>query len=367
MDKFKRDLILLNMIEDIGYIKLKALLKKFKEPGNILRASLSELRSVKGIGEKIAFGIKNAVSDYDIDEEISLIEKSSIRILTLFDKDYPENLKNIYDPPFVLYVKGSVIAKDMVSVAIVGSRRCTYYGMNMASKIAQSLSENGVTVVSGLARGIDTSAHKGALRGGCPTIAVLGSGLGMVYPSQNRLLSENIAKHGAVISEFPMAMKPYKKNFPRRNRLISGLSKAVLVVEASLKSGALITADFALEQGRDVFAVPGQADSMLSQGSNRLIKQGAKLIETADDILEEIGIVPLRGIKNNPVEKSLLNEDEIRLLSMFSEQPFHIDDIIRSIGIGNSSAAEKLLLDLRVKGFVEYLPGRYYIKTGKST
>jgi DNA processing protein len=287
MDNFKKGLILLNMVQDIGYIRLKGLLDEFKSPENILRASVEGLRSVKGIGPSIAKAVKNVSSDYDVEKEIALAEKSGVVILTVFDEDYPENLKNIYDPPVILYVKGSIKKEDSLAVSIVGSRKCTYYGMNMADNIAEKLAFQGVTVVSGLARGIDTAAHKGALKSG-RTIAVLGSGLGNIYPVENKPLSENIAKNGAVISEFPMQMPPNKNNFPQRNRIISGLSMAVLVVEAANKSGALITADFALEQGRDVFAVPGAAGRLSSAGTNSLIKQGAKLIDSAEDILEEL-------------------------------------------------------------------------------
>lgn len=287
MDNFKKGLILLNMVQDIGYIRLKGLLDEFKSPENILRAPVEGLRSVKGIGPSIAKAVKNAGSDYDVEKEIALAEKSGVVILTVFDEDYPERLKNIYDPPVILYVKGSIKKEDSLAVSIVGSRKCTYYGMNMADNIAEKLAFSGVTVVSGLARGIDTAAHKGALKSG-RTIAVLGSGLGNIYPAENRPLSEKIAQNGAVVSEFPMHMPPNKNNFPQRNRIISGLSAAVLVVEAANKSGALITADFALEQGRDVFAVPGAAGRLSSAGTNSLIKQGAKLIDSAEDILEEL-------------------------------------------------------------------------------
>jgi DNA processing protein len=287
MDNFKKGLILLNMVQDIGYIRLKGLLDEFKSPENILRAPIDKLRSVKGIGPSIAKAVKSAGSDYDVEKEIALAEKSGVVILTVFDEDYPENLKNIYDPPVILYVKGTIKKEDSLAVSIVGSRKCTYYGMNMADNIAEKLAFQGVTVVSGLARGIDTAAHKGALKAG-RTIAVLGSGLGNIYPAENKPLSEKIAQNGAVISEFPMLMPPNKTNFPQRNRIISGLSMAVLVVEAANKSGALITADFALEQGRDVFAVPGAAGRLSSAGTNSLIKQGAKLIDSAEDILEEL-------------------------------------------------------------------------------
>jgi DNA processing protein len=294
MKNFVKDLILLNMVEGIGAIKLKVLLDEFKEPDKILKASVDKLQSLKGIGPILARSIKNSGLKYNIAKELELIKKANVDILTIFDKGYPENLKNIYDPPVVLYIKGRMIKEDELSVAIVGSRKCTYYGMNMSGKIAETLAACGVTVISGLARGIDTAAHKGALKSG-RTIAVLGSGLGNIYPAENKLLAKEIAQSGAVISEFPMQMPPERQNFPRRNRLISGMSRAVLVVEAANKSGALITADFALEQGRDVFAVPGSVDRLSSMGTNALIKQGAKLVESAEDILEElkIGSIPV--------------------------------------------------------------------------
>jgi DNA processing protein len=287
MTNFVKDLILLNMVEGIGSIRLKALLDEFKEPGRILKASVEKLRSVKGIRASIANAIKDIDSHHDVEKEIALAAKEGVGILTIFDEDYPENLKNIYDPPVVLYCKGCIKKEDSLAVSIVGSRKCTYYGMNMADNIAERLAFSGVTVVSGLARGIDTAAHKGALKTG-RTIAVLGSGLGNIYPAENKPLSEKIARNGAVVSEFPMQMPPNKNNFPQRNRIISGLSAAVLVVEAANKSGALITADFALEQGRDVFALPGMAGRLSSAGTNSLIKQGAKLVDSAEDILEEL-------------------------------------------------------------------------------
>ncbi len=295
MDSLTKDLIMLNMVPDVGCVKLRLLLEQFKSPAGIFSSSVSELKSVKGIGQHTARAIKNAYSDYDIEKEIALIKKFGVSVTTLFDDDYPLNLMNIYDPPILLYTKGALKVNDEFAVAIVGSRICTYYGMNMAEKMASELACCGLTVVSGLARGIDTAAHKGALKSKGRTVAVLGNGLSSVYPPENKVLSEQIILNGALISEFPMETPPYKHNFPRRNRVISGLSKAVLVVEAAKKSGALITADFALEQGRDVFAVPGMAGRPLSAGTNSLIKQGAKLIDTANDILEELGIPLVSG------------------------------------------------------------------------
>jgi DNA processing protein len=363
MDNFKKDLILLNMVQDIGYIRFKALLDVFKAPGKILGASFNELRAVKGIGSTIARAVENAGRDYDINREINLIKKTGAKILTLFDRGYPDGLKNIYDPPVVLYVKGDIGKGDELSISIVGSRRCTYYGMNMADKIAQTLALNGITIVSGLARGIDTSAHKGALKAKGRTVAVLGSGFCDIYPAENRPLAEQIAENGALISEFPMQTPPKGNNFPRRNRLISGLSKAVLVVEAAHKSGALITADLALEQGRDVFAVPGMAERLPSMGTNALIKQGARLVDSADDILEELGI----PTTHNP-EKTLgrIREDagiERDIYGMLSDKPCHKDVIIQMATIGYKQA-NHALLRMQIKGLIRQLPGGFYVKTG---
>jgi len=208
--------------------------------------------------------------------------------IAIDDKKYPENLKHIYDPPSVLYTKGEILPEDSLAVAIVGTRGPSAYGVQTARRLAGECVQAGMTVISGLARGIDTAAHKGALKAGGRTIAVLGSGFLNIYPSENVGLAGEISKNGAVISEFAMAMQPLRRNFPRRNRIISGLSLAVIVVEAAAKSGSLITADCALEQGREVFAVPGIVKSITSQGTHQLLRQGARLIETVDDILEEL-------------------------------------------------------------------------------
>jgi len=211
--------------------------------------------------------------------------------IAIDDKQYPVNLKYIYDSPSVLYTKGEILPEDGLAVAIVGTRGPSVYGTQTAQRLAGECARKGITVISGLAKGIDTAAHKGALKAGGRTIAVLGSGFLNLYPAQNRGLAEEISKNGAVISEFPMNAEPLRRNFPRRNRIISGLSLAVIVVEAAAKSGSLITADCALEQGREVFAVPGIVRSVTSQGTHQLLRQGAKLVETIDDILEELQLI----------------------------------------------------------------------------
>ncbi|MFA5069120.1 MAG: DNA-processing protein DprA [Candidatus Omnitrophota bacterium] len=365
MYNFKKDLILLNMVKDLGCVRLKSLLDVFKEPGAVLKSSFEKLRSVDGIGPIIAKGIMTASSDHDVDAEIELTRRAGVEIIAINDNNYPENLKNIYDPPVILYVKGAISRCDEISIAMVGSRRCTCYGMNMADEIARDLAAKGVTIVSGLARGIDTSAHKGALNGRGRTLAVLGSGLGNIYPPENLALSKDIADNGALISEFPMVTPPYRQNFPRRNRLISGISKAVVVVEAARKSGALITVDFALEQGRDVFAVPGMANRPSSRGANALIKQGAKLIDNAEDILEELGIAVLdldelsgKKIVSNP--EGLDGLEKKTYLSI-PERPCYVDDIARFAGISQPTA-QSVLFHLQVKGLIKRLPGGFFEK-----
>lgn len=248
-------LVALNTVLDIGSIRLNRLLEFLGTPENIFLAPKDKLTRVFGIGECIAAKIAS-VKKEDIEKEFFWADKLGLRILTLDDADYPKNLKTIIDPPIVLYVKGRLKEEDALGVGIVGSRRATYYGLSCAERFAQELAGRGVTVISGMARGVDTCAHRGALKAGGRTIAVIGSGFNDIYPGENKKLADEIACSGAVVSEFPVNTPPLKQNFPRRNRLISGLSLGVLVVEAARNSGALITADFALEQGREIQYIP---------------------------------------------------------------------------------------------------------------
>ncbi len=226
-----------------------------------------------------------------------LSKENKTRTLSFSDKGYPTNLKYIYDPPPTLYVKGNILPEDNIAIAIIGSRRATYYGLKNAENLSFELAAGGITIISGLARGVDSAAHRGALKAGGRTIAVLGSGLNIIYPPENEKLAREILQCGAVISEFPQGTAPLRQNFPRRNRIISGLSLGVVVVEAAKRSGALITANLALEQGREVFALPGKIDSFTSRGTHDLIKQGAKLVESAEDIIEELE--PLKSCQIN--------------------------------------------------------------------
>jgi DNA processing protein len=282
-------LIGLNMISELKPLVLKRLWESLFCPKDIFNLSEEEIVKKTGIDRNLAFKIKS----FDlkkIDEELDLIKRYNLKILTFQDDEYPFLLKQIPDPPPVLYIKGKLKEEDKLSIAIVGSRQASFYGLQCSQKFSYELAELGFTIVSGLARGIDTWAHKGALKAQGRTIAVLGSGFSFIYPEENKDLVEEISLKGAVISEFSCNTKPFSFNFPRRNRVISGLSLGVLVVEAAKKSGALITANFALEQNRQVFCVPGRQDSFTSWGTNTLIKEGAKLVLDIQDILEELSL-----------------------------------------------------------------------------
>ena len=359
-------LVALNLVPDIGSIRLQKLLEYFAKPEDILRAAPEKLTAVSGIGEKIAAKIR-ALRKEDIDKEFTLAKKYQLRIITQEDAQYPENLKNIYDPPIVLYVKGELRQEDKYSISIVGSRRASFYGLSQAEKFAAELSKEGLTVVSGMARGIDTASHRGALKYSGRTIAVIGSGFAQVYPPENMELAEEIASSGAVISEFPINTAPLKQNFPRRNRVISGLSLGVLVVEAAQNSGALITADFALEQGREVFCLPGKIDSATAFGTNELIKQGAKMVSCVEDILEEFpqSQTPKSLLKEAAIETPLQignHSDEGILYNSLSDQPLVIDEIIENTRM-DISKISNLLLRLELKKLVKQLPGKQFVRS----
>ena len=359
--------IALNMIDGVGPVRVRALLDQFGQPENIFAASRSELQQVNGVGADTASNIVDWRTGIDLDAELTRIEKAGVRVVTRADDDYPKNLREIYDPPLVLYVRGTLTERDAVAVGIVGSRRTTLYGQAMSRKLAYQLARVGVTVVSGLARGIDTAAHTGALQAKGRTVAVIGCGIDTVYPPENKKLADEIvAKGGAVVSEFPFGVPPDRQNFPMRNRIISGWSLGVVVVEANLKSGALITAKQAMEQGREVFAVPGRADSLLSRGTNRLIKDGAKLTEDAEDILTEFEyLLPKREKSDDtgaPVQPALqFTEHEVKILAQISNEETLVDEIIRGSGL-TSACVSATLLALEMKRVVRQLPGRQYVR-----
>lgn len=298
-----------------------------------------------------------------------------IRTLSINDGEYPKILKTLHKPPKVLYVNGNFKDEDDFAVAIVGSRRASRYGIEMSEKLGYDLALGGVTVVSGMARGIDSAAHRGALKAKGRTIAVMGSGHDHIYPSENKELYKKIAESGAVISEFENSVSPLPRNFPIRNRIISGLSLGIVVVEAARNSGALITADFALEQGREVFAVPGKISSVTSEGTHELIKDGAKLVQGAEDIMEELRlhkIEPMAGKERDLREEKIskkttrylynsLTDDERKVYKILSDEPLYIDDAIKESGV-ELSKASKVLLALELKHLIRELPGKQFIR-----
>jgi DNA processing protein len=355
------------MVPEMGTIRLQKLLQYFDKPENILKASTEKLMRVGGIGPKISAKI-HSLKKEDLAKELNLSKKSGLRIMTVEDENYPENLKNIPDPPIVLYVKGELKPEDKIAIAIVGSRRASFYGLSSAEKFSQDLSSAGFTIISGMARGIDSYAHKGALKQGGRTLAVMGSGFQHIYPEENQELTEEIAKSGAVISEFPIETLPLKQNFPRRNRVISGLSLGVLVVEAARNSGALITADFALEQGREVFALPGKVDSGNSFGTNGLIKQGAKLVSCVDDILEELNLLDVSKVsqteeKPQELPELHLNQTEENLVyELISNQSIQLDELVEKTNL-DIPRISGILLRLQMKNLVRQLPGKQFIRS----
>ena len=327
------DALRLALISGVGPRLRKALLEEFGTAGGVLSAAPSDLRRVQGIGPELTRRIAVAKDEIDVREEIERCTANGITILTESDASYPRMLREIHDPPGILFVRGNILPPDAIAIAIVGSRHATQYGLSQAERLAGSLARAGITIVSGLARGIDSAAHRGALAAGGRTLAVLGSGVLNMYPPEHAELAVEVAAQGAVMSESPPLSPPLSGAFPQRNRIISGLSLGVLVVEASTQSGALISARHAMEQGREVFAVPGRVDNRMACGCHRLIRDGAKLVETADDILEELGplVAPTSSASGKAVHhpaELLLNEFEQQVLACISSDPTTIDHVV---------------------------------------
>ncbi|HDZ77314.1 MAG TPA: DNA-protecting protein DprA [Candidatus Omnitrophica bacterium] len=296
------------LIPDMGPVSARKLLSKFKTPANILKARHSDLVNIAGIKQNLADNIVKRNNTNLLDKQIKLIDKYKANVITINDQSYPETLRAIYGAPFILFVQGDILADDYFSVAVVGTRACSSYGIGMSDKISSQLSRKGITIISGGARGIDTSAHKAALRNGGRTIVVLGCGLDIAYPPENNKLFFQIREKGVMISEYPFGTSPNRINFPMRNRIVSGLSLGVLVIEAPQRSGALITARYALEHGKEVFSVPHKAGEFSSCGTNHLIRQGAKLVETADDVIEELA--PVIGCKIKEIKDKEMHQVE---------------------------------------------------------
>ena len=360
-------LVALNMIDHVGPIRARQLLEHFGEPSAILSASRHQLLHVKGIGDETAESIANWEKGVDLKGELKRISDFGCRIVSQADSEYPELLRQIYDPPLVLYVKGTLTSKDKNSVAIVGSRMTTHYGIESARRLAYQLAYVGVTIVSGGARGIDTAAHQGALTGKGRTVVVLGTGINLVFPPENIELFERIAANGAIITQFPFNRPADKQTFPIRNRIVAGMTLGTLVVEANLTSGALITANFATEYGRQVFAVPGQINSPRSKGCHDLIKKGAKLCESAEDILSEFEyLFPATNRPPTPADTGVLpalelSTNEQQVYDCLDHQELNIDEVIRKSGLP-SSAVSVALLSLEMKRLAKQLPGKLFVR-----
>ena len=346
----------LSQIEGLGCQTFCQLLKTFGSPSEIYRKKFKELRAV--VSEKIALEIGQGVDQTGLQDTLTWLAQANNHLVTLADADYPKALLEIADPPPLLYAKGNLALLNKLSIAIVGSRNASVQGEKNAEAFAQGLAEHGLCIVSGLALGIDGAAHRGALKAKGNTIAVVGTGLDMVYPAQHRDLAHQIASSGLILSEFPLGTLSKPQNFPRRNRLISGLSLGCLVVEANLKSGSQITARLSAEQGREVFAIPGSIHSPLAKGCHQLIKQGAKLVDSLQDIVEELNLskavsAPLAEA-NSPT-----NQDQERLLEAMGYEPISIETLVQLTGLTVSTLSSMLTL-LELEGRITGLAGGQY-------
>jgi DNA processing protein len=360
-------LVALNLIEGIGPVRVRQLLEAFGDAPSILGASRSRLLQVRGVGEDTAEAIAQWEKTVDLVAELKRVADFGCRIITQQDEDYPELLRQIYDPPIVLYARGQLTARDKNAVAIVGSRQTTHYGQEVARKLGYQLAYVGVTVVSGGARGIDTAGHQGALNASGRTVAVLGTGINIVFPPENAELFERIAANGAVLTQFPFNRPADKQSFPIRNRIVAGMTLGTVVVEASLNSGALITANFATDYGRQVFAVPGRIDSPRSKGCHELIKKGAKLCEGAEDILSEFEYLfpssnrPAAPSQTGQLAALTLSENEQKVYDALGKEETTIDEVIRQSGLP-CSAVSVALLALEMKRVIRQLPGKLFVR-----
>ena len=356
--------IALNRIEGIGPVRVRALVEALGSPEAVLAASPAALAAVRGVGPKVAENVVAQRDGLDAGAEEAAAAKLGARLVTPVDADYPAPLKTIYDPPLCLYVRGTLEKKDEQALAVVGTRRASHYGAAQADRLAYLAAKAGFAIVSGLARGIDTVAHKAALKAGGRTLAVLGGALDKLYPPENRELAEEIAAHGAVLSEFPLGREPDRTTFPYRNRVVSGLSKGVLVVEAGLDSGAMNTAEQALEQGRSVLAVPGRVDMDGARGPHRLIQNGARLVEDLPDILKEFEFLfppdeqaRLARRQDARQRLTLAPGEEALVRALWSEPELDFDVLIRKTGL-TSAQLMTLSMQLEMKRVVRRLPGR---------
>ncbi|MCC6606843.1 MAG: DNA-protecting protein DprA [Anaerolineae bacterium] len=354
-----------NLVKGIGPAKVQALLDYFGSLANAWQANEFELYKI-GFDKRAVANLLQARHELDLDAALAQAQQANVKLLTWDTPAYPNYLREIPNPPPLLYLKGDLLEQDRWAVAVVGTRRLTSYGRLVTRDLVAGLVQNNITVVSGLARGIDAVAHKTAVELGGRTLAVLGSGLDAIYPADNRALAQEITQgHGAIISEYGLGIQPEAKNFPPRNRIISGLSLGVIIVEAGERSGALITTNFALEQNREVFAVPGNINSPASQGPNKLIQEGAKLVTRVEDVLEELN---LHMVAERTAVQLVLPEtaEEIALYTQLSAQPVHIDDLSRSTGLPSALVSSTLTL-MELKGMVQQVGGMNYVLLREDT
>lgn len=356
----------LSLVDGVGPRIRQALLARFESPEAVFAAPHTALMEVDGVGPKIAGAILAARHSTHVEEELARCRALGINLVLHSDAAYPAALARTCDPPGVLFCRGKLEPRDELAVAIVGSRRCTVYGRQQAERLAGALARAGLTIVSGLARGIDAAAHRGALEAGGRTIAVLGTGLANIYPPEHGELASAIAQNGAVVTETPLDTAPLPGLFPQRNRIIAGLSLGVVVVEASRTSGSLHTIRHALEQGREVFAVPGRIDSLASEGCHDIIRDGATLVRHADDILQGLGplAAPIQAGADKSVHTArelLLDDQERRILNLVPIDPVHVDEILRDAGIEPSRALATLTV-LEMRRLVRRLPGSQYCR-----
>lgn len=355
------DWIRLNLVSGVGPRLRQALLERFETPGQILAATANELIEVPGIGRRLADAIVNCNNRVVAVGEMEKCDELGIKLVTPFDQGYPRLLKQIADPPGILYIRGSLQPVDNLAIAVVGTRHATRYGINQTCRLVSGLARAGYTIVSGLARGIDSAAHQAALDAGGRTIAVLGSGLLEIYPPENRDLAAAIAANGAVVSENPLYRKPKGPAFPQRNRIVTGMSLGVVVIEASNRSGALISARHAMEQNREVFAMPGRVDSLMSTGCHQLIRDGAKLIDQVDHIIEEFGPLAEKTVDpqghevHHPAELQL-NEQERQVLDAIQEDSVSLDQVVERTGLSVSRVLSTISV-LEMKRLIRRVSG----------
>jgi DNA processing protein len=354
-----RDLLALHLLPGLGPVRTAALLERFGSAGAVLHAAAAQLRAVPHIGEKLSEELPRAVATVDVDAELALIGRHGVHLRALGTPDYPPALSQIPDPPHLLYVRGTLLPADAKAVALVGSRRFTGYGRRVAERLATDLARAGYTIVSGLARGIDGIAHRAALKAGGRTLAVMAGGLSRIYPPEHAELANEVAAAGALVSEAPMAQDPLAGMFPARNRIISGLSRGVVIIEAADRSGALITARHAAEQGRTAFAVPGPVDAATSAGANGLIREGAVLVRGAEDVIEELEGVraPSAPVASAPPPE--MDEVQRRLWEFLGEGARHLDEMAQRLSLPVPQLS-RALMAMEIKKLVRRLPGNRY-------